>query len=90
MCSGRSFVNFLEDIRKLPYLGVIHEILIRRLLGAFLRMFKICMLSGYPDRVSRRKQTSLELLGTLLGTFPDGLQDPPEMWYPGCVRYALA
>ena len=80
-------MNFLADIRKSPFLCVT-----RRLLGAFLRMFRICLLSGNPERfghgyfatfkmisrqimASRRKLTSTELLGTLLGTFPDGLQE---------------
>ena len=80
-------MNFLADIRKSPFLCVT-----RRLLGAFLRMFRICLLSGNPERfgrgdpdtfkmiprqilVSRRKLTSLELPGTLLGTIPDGLQE---------------
>ena len=78
---------FLADIRNSPFLSVI-----RRLLGAFVRMLRIYMLSGNPERfghgdpdtfkmiprqimVSRRKLTSLELLWTLLGTFPDGLKE---------------
>ena len=50
-------MNFLADIRKSPFLCVM-----RRLRGAFLRMFRICMLSGNPERFGHGDPDTFKML----------------------------